>query len=308
MSQVWQPKEYIDFQVQKLVGRYFLLCFQHPSWWWTAIFCWHFCWPQQYIGFRFHLPGPESFTWMLCLTSKSPPSANKPHHLPTRLPAFVPSSFPSLTVEILAPLWLLLTRFLSPGLSPFPSEPLPNPPFPFHFHCWVSSSSIRSFKGAFGTCDMPGHGADTRNPEKWSTVCAVREARWCPPRSNRITGIPRVCVGGCPDLGWKCCQLGFSKDCFPGKLMPHCGFDDEGEGRTDRTFAHGGVCPAHLILKTGILSSQLTRLTWQCLMSMSVSGFTIQRAHGLIRKMRSKITKSFTGIKTVKGHLDGPVG
>lgn len=198
MSQVWQPKEYIDFQVQKLVGRYFLLCFQHPSWWWTAIFCWHFCWPQQYIGFRFHLPGPESFTWMLCLTSKSPLSANKPHHLPTRLPAFVPSSFPSLTVEILAPLWLLLTRFLSPGLSPFPSEPLPNPPFPFHFHCWVSSSSIRSFKGAFGTCDMPGHGADTRNPEKWSTVCAVREARWCPPRSNRITGIPRVCGGGVP--------------------------------------------------------------------------------------------------------------
>lgn len=92
--QFWQPKKkkYIDFQVQKLVV-YFLLCSQHPSWWCTAIFCWHFCWPQQYIGFWFHLSGPEHFTWMLLLTSNSTCLQMSLVISPVCLPAFVPLSF-----------------------------------------------------------------------------------------------------------------------------------------------------------------------------------------------------------------------
>lgn len=85
-------KIYIDFQVQKLVV-YFLLCSQYPSWWCTAIFCWHFCWPQQCIGFQFYLSGPEYFTWMLLLTSNSTCLQMSLVISPTCLPAFVPLSF-----------------------------------------------------------------------------------------------------------------------------------------------------------------------------------------------------------------------
>lgn len=171
---------------------YFLLCSRHPSWWCTAIFCWHFCWPQQCIGFRFHLSGPEYFPWMLLLTSNSTCLQMSLVISPICLPAFVPlslsqpkilgfdSSLPSSCLQFYP--FFLLSSFQT---HPFLSLPLLDPQFILPF----TQKSIDYLQ-------YVRHCAGARNKKRNKLQCLSWRS-WVRQDNtyllnNRITGMPHV--------------------------------------------------------------------------------------------------------------------